>query len=246
MSIDFNADVGEGLDDAPLVPLLTSVNVACGLHAGSPATIDRTVSLALSHGVQIGAHPSYPDRENFGRTEMDVVPAELHSLILFQLGALDAIVRARGGKLVHLKLHGALYNRAARDLEVARAVALAVCSYRSDLVLVGLAGSRSIEAARAAGVAAAGEAFAARRYLADGSLMPRSHPGSVLTDAREAAEQALHIARDGYAIAANGSRVRIAAETLCMHGDSPGAPAIARAVGEQLDSAGIRVAPLGR
>ena len=245
MSIDLNADVGEGLDDAPLLPLLTSANVACGLHAGSPASIDRTVSLALLHRVRIGAHPSYADRENFGRTEMELAADELRSLILFQLGAVDAIVRARGGKLVHVKPHGALYNRSARDRALARAVAEAVQSYRSDLVLVGLAGSCSIDAAREAGLVTAGEAFADRRYLPDGSLMPRSQRGSVLTDAAGAAEQALHIARDGYAVASDGTRVRIAAETLCLHGDTPGAPLIARAVREQLESAGIPVAPLG-
>jgi 5-oxoprolinase (ATP-hydrolysing) subunit A len=244
MSIDLNADVGEGLDDAPLMPLLTSANIACGLHAGSAATIDRSVSLAVLHGVRIGAHPSYADRENFGRTDMNLSSGEVETLVLSQLGAVDAIVRARGGKLSHVKPHGALYNRAARDRELARAVARAVYGYRSDLVLVGLAGSCALEVAREVGLAAAGEAFADRRYLPDGTLMPRAQRGSVLTDAAEAAEQAVHIARDGYAIASDGTRVRIAAATLCLHGDTPGAAALARAVREQLEAAGITVAPL--
>jgi UPF0271 protein len=244
MSIDLNADVGEGMDDGEIIPLLTSVNVACGLHAGSPAIIDRTVSRALSSGARIGAHPSYADREGFGRREIDLSPDEVQSLLLFQLGAVDAIVRARGGRLAHVKPHGALYNRAARDAELARAIALAVRSYRADLVLVGLAGSVSIEAAHAIGLPAAAEAFADRRYLPNGALMPRSQPGSVLTDAAAAADQAVHLARDGYVVASDGSRLRISAATICLHGDTPGAAVIARTVRERLADAGIAVAPL--
>ena len=244
MSIDLNADVGEGMDDGAIIPLLTSVNVACGLHAGGPATIDRTVSLALSSRARIGAHPSYADRENFGRTEMDLTADEVQSLLLFQLGAVDAIVRSRGGKLAHVKPHGALYNRAARDAGLAQAIALAVRSYRRDLVLVGLAGSLSIAAAREAGLSAAGEAFADRRYLPSGALMPRSQPGSVLTDPLAAAEQAVHIARDGFVVASDGSRLRVSADTLCLHGDTPGAAVIARTVRGRLQDAGVALAPL--
>jgi len=242
--MDLNADLGEGMDDGPILPFLTSANVACGLHAGGPVTMDRTVAQALARGVRIGAHPGYPDRENFGRTPMDLPLEEVRALVLYQLGALDAFVRARGGRLSHVKAHGALYNRAAKDLPLARAIAEAVRAYRGDLVLVGLAGSAQLSEARALGLRAVGEAFADRRYLPDGSLMPRSEPGSVLRQAAEAAEQALRIAKEGFVVAADGSRVRVDAETLCLHGDTAGAVQMARAVRERLESAGVGIAPL--
>jgi len=242
--MDLNADLGEGMDDGPILPFLTSANVACGLHAGGPATMDRTVAQALARGVRIGAHPGYPDRENFGRTAMDLPLEEVRALVLYQLGALDAFVRVRGGRLSHVKAHGALYNRAAKDSPLARAIAEAVRAYRGDLVLVGLAGSAQLSEARAIGLRAVGEGFADRRYLPDGSLMPRSEPGSVLREAAEAAEQALRIATDGFVVAADGSRVRVDAETLCLHGDTAGAVEMARAVRERLESAGVGIAPL--
>jgi 5-oxoprolinase (ATP-hydrolysing) subunit A len=242
--MDLNADLGEGMDDGPILPFLTSANVACGLHAGGPTTMDRTVAQALARGVRIGAHPGYPDRENFGRTAMDMPLEEVRALVLYQLGALDAFVRARGGRLSHVKAHGALYNRAAKDAPLARAIAEAVRAYRGDLVLVGLAGSVQLSEARALGLRAVGEAFADRRYLPDGSLMPRSEPGSVLHEGAEAAEQALRIAKDGFVVAADGSRVRVDAETLCLHGDTAGAVEMARAVRERLESAGVGIAPL--
>ncbi|HWE23126.1 MAG TPA: 5-oxoprolinase subunit PxpA [Myxococcales bacterium] len=244
MTIDLNADVGEGCDDESLLPFLTSANVACGLHAGGPAIMDRTVALALERGVRVGAHPGYDDRANFGRKEMDLPDDEVEDLVLYQIGALDGFVRSRGGQLVHVKAHGALYNRAARELPLARAVARAVRRYRKDLVLVGLAGSKLLAAAEEVGIPGAGEAFADRRYLSSGALMPRSQAGSVLTDPAEAAEQALHIARDGYVIASDGARLSVAARTLCLHGDTPGAPRIAAAVRERLEAARIRIAPL--
>jgi len=242
--MDLNADVGEGMDDAPLLPLLTSANVACGLHAGGPLLMDRTVALALSHRLAVGAHPGYADRAHFGRDATELPLEEVRALVLYQVGALDGFVRARGGRLVHVKAHGALYNQAAKDRALAAAVAEAVRAYRSDLILVGLAGSVQLEAARAIGLRAAGEAFADRRYLPDGSLMPRSQPGAVLQDAAEAAEQAARIAEEGHAVASDGSRVRIDAETICLHGDTPGAVAFARAIRARLESKGILIAPL--
>ncbi|MCA1828022.1 MAG: LamB/YcsF family protein [Myxococcales bacterium] len=232
MKIDLNADLGEGMDDAAILPFLTSANVACGMHAGDPSAMDRTVELALKQGVRIGAHPGYADKANFGRTDQELSEPGLRALLLYQLGAIDAIVRARGGVLRHVKAHGALYNRAAKDRELARVIAETVRDFGRDLVLVGLAGSVQIDAARAAGLKAAGEAFADRRYLADGSLMPRSRPGAVLHDPAEAAAQALRIVREGRA------------QTLCMHGDTPGASAIAAAVRAALESAGVAIAPL--
>jgi len=242
--MDLNADVGEGMDDAPLIPLITSANVACGFHAGGPLVMDRTVALALSHRVAVGAHPGYADRANFGREPMELPSEEVRALVLYQVGALEGFVRARGGRLAHVKAHGGLYNRAAKDRALAIAIAEAVHAYRSDLVLVGLAGSVQLEAARKVGLRAVGEAFADRRYLPDGSLIPRSQPEAVLHDAAEAAEQAMRIAAEGYAIASDGSQLRIDAETICLHGDTPGAVALARAVRERLESSGIVIAPL--
>jgi UPF0271 protein len=244
MSIDLNADLGEGMDDEAILPFLTSANVACGMHAGGPAMMERTVALSLARGVQVGAHPGYADRANFGRLDVDLSLDEVESLVLYQIGALDAFVRARGGRLFHVKAHGALYNRAAKDAGLARAIASAVRRFSPELVLVGLAGSRLIEAAREAGLPAAGEGFADRRYQPDGSLVPRSKPGAVLEDPAEAAEQALLLAREGAVIASDGSRLRIRAQTLCLHGDTPGATKIARAVRERLAQAGVEVAAL--
>src|SRR5438105_5275338 len=206
--------------------------------------MDCTVALALSHRVAVGAHPGYADRAHFGRDAVELPLEEVRALVVYRVGALDGFVRARGGRLVHVKAHGALYNRAAKDRALAVAVAEAVHAFRSDLILVGLAGSVQLEAARAVGLRAAGEAFADRRYLKDGSLMPRSRPGAVLHDAAEAADQALRIARDSVAIADDGSTVRVEAQTICLHGDTPGAALIARAVRERLESSGIPVRPL--
>jgi len=243
-TIDLNADVGEGLDDEALLPFLTSVNVACGLHAGGPEVMDRVVALARERGVRIGAHPGYDDRKNFGRLDVELSAPAATVLVLFQIGALEAFVRAHGGSLVHVKPHGALYNRAARDPALAGAICEGVRKAGGTLVVVGLAGSCLVAAAKAAGLPAAGEAFADRRYLPDGSLMARSQQGSVLTDPAEAADQALSIARDGSVTTSTGSRLAVRAQTLCLHGDTPGAALIARAVRERLEAEGVRVAAL--
>ena len=234
MKIDLNADLGEGMDDAALLPFLTSANVACGMHAGGPETMDRTIALALERGVRVGAHPGYADKASFGRTDQQLSEPDLRALLLYQLGAIDAIVRARGGRLSHVKTHGALYNRAAKDRALACAIAEIVRGFDRSLVLVGLAGSVQIEEAKRAGLRAAGEAFADRQYLPDGSLMPRSQAGAVLHDPAEAAAQALRLVRDE----------RIGAETICLHGDTPGATQIAQAVRDALESAGVAIAPL--
>jgi UPF0271 protein len=241
--IDLNADLGEGLDDEPLLPFLTSANVACGAHAGSPAIMDRTVALLLERGIRIGAHPGYADRGNFGRNEVELDSAQVHQLISSQLELLDEIVRRRGGRLSHVKAHGALYNRAARDRALAGAIARAVRAHAADLKLFGLAGSVQLDAARDAGLLPVAEAFADRRYLASGALVPRSQPGAILHHPEDAAAQALSIARDGFALAADGTRVAIAAQTLCLHGDTPGAAAIAQAIHARLESAGVEIAP---
>lgn len=246
MSIDLNADVGEGMDDAMLLPYVTSANVACGLHAGDPSTMDATVALALAHGVRVGAHPGYPDRANFGRALTEMPADAVENLVLYQVSALDGFVHSRGGTLTHVKPHGALYHSGAEFPDIARAIAEGVRRVRSQLVLVGAASSMLIEAAREAGLPVAEEAFADRRYLPDGSLVPRGRPGAVLTDPEEAAEQALQLARDSLVVASDGSRLSIRADTICLHGDTPGAAEIARRIHERFRDAGVRIAPLDR
>jgi UPF0271 protein len=249
--IDLNADVGESFgawplgDDARLIPLVTSVNVACGFHAGDPVTIERTVARAVAVGVAVGAHPGYPDLAGFGRRDMDLTAAEVEAAVVYQIGAVAAFARAAGSDLRHVKPHGALYNRAARDPATAEAIARAVRRSSSELVLVGLAGSELLAAGEAAGLTTAAEAFADRAYEPDGSLRSRRLPDAVLGTAAAAA-QAVAIARDGRAVAVGGSRLAIRADTLCIHGDSPAAVEIAIAVRAALAAAGIEIAPVGR
>jgi UPF0271 protein len=244
LSIDLNADVGEGMPDEDLLPFVTSVNVACGFHAGDPATMDATVSLALARGVRVGAHPGYADRENFGRVAVAMPADEVEDLVLYQVAALEGFVRSRGGRLAHVKPHGALYHQGAEFPDVARAIAEGVRRFRPDLILMGSAGSMLLEAGREAGLPVAAEAFADRRYRPDGTLTPRSRPDALLTDPEEAAAQAVSLARDGFAVASDGTRLSIAADSICLHGDTPGAAAIARRVSQRLREEGIPVAPL--
>ncbi|MDQ3871199.1 MAG: LamB/YcsF family protein [Chloroflexota bacterium] len=250
MQIDLNSDVGEsygawslGQDDA-LIPLVTSVNIACGLHAGDPAVMTRTVRLALSAGVVVGAHPGYPDLQGFGRREIAMERADLQASIVYQIGALAGIAGAAGIQLRHVKPHGALYNRAAADAVVAEAVAEAVRAYPADLILVGLAGSVLLDVGRARGLPVAAEAFADRAYEPDGTLRSRRLPGAVLPRPADAAAQAVAIVRDGQVRAHGGETVTVRADTLCIHGDTPGAPQYARAVRRALEDAGVALAPL--
>ena len=245
--IDLNADVGEsfgawpmGADEA-LIPLVSSVNIACGAHAGDPATILRTVALAASHGVAIGAHPGYPDLAGFGRRDLDMTPADLRASLIVQVGAIQTAARVVGATVRHVKPHGALYNRAAVDARVATTIAEAIRDLDPSLVLVGLAGSQSIAAGRAAGLAVGEEAFADRCYEADGSLRSRLRPGALLGP-DDAAVQAVAIVRDGSVGAGDGSRLAVRADTICIHGDSPDAVGIAQAVVAALGAAGIRIA----
>ena len=250
-TIDLNADVGESYgawtmgDDAALLPLVTSANVACGAHAGDPLVMARTVALARRLGVSVGAHPGYPDRDGFGRRDLPMTAEELRASLLAQLGALDAIARAAGVTLRHVKPHGALYNRAAADPALAELVADSVRSVSPSLVLVGLAGSALLTAGREAGLAVAAEAFVDRAYEADGSLRSRRLPDAVHHDAAVAAEQARSIAVDGRVRAHDGTWLTVQADTLCVHGDSPGAPAIAAAVRAVLADAGVQLAAPG-
>lgn len=241
-AIDLNGDVGEGLGSDPeLIPLLSSVNVACGGHAGDPATMAATVALAAAAGAAIGAHPGYPDREAFGRRELGLPADEIEATVLEQVEALAEVAAAAGARIRHVKAHGALYNRAAIDPEAAAAVARAVGRFDRGVVLVGLAGSIQLAAARDAGLRVAAEAFPDRAYEPDGTLRSRSLEGAVLTDSALVAARAVRMARDGEVVASDGSLVRLRAETLCLHGDTPGAVGHARAVRAALAAAGIAV-----
>ncbi len=251
--IDLNADVGEGFGawsigtDEALLAHVTSVNVACGFHAGDPSVIDRTVARAVSAGVAVGAHPGYFDLRGFGRREMRVPLAEVEADVLYQVGALAAFARAHGAPLTHVKPHGALYNQAADDGELARAIARGVARADPGLVMVGLAGSPSMrDAAAAAGLRFAAEAFVDRAYDARGRLVPRSQPGAVIEDAAAAAAAALRLAVDRSVVASDGSVVAVLADTLCLHGDNPRALELARAVREALAGAGVSVQALAR
>jgi UPF0271 protein len=252
MRIDLNADVGESFgpwpmgDDARLIPLVTSINVACGFHAGDPLTIERTVKLAFRHGIVVGAHPGYPDLAGFGRRDMEMPPQELEAAVLYQVAAVAGFARAAGTELRHVKPHGALYNRAARDAAVAEPVARAVARVSTALVLVGPPGSVLLDAGVAVGLPTAAEAFADRAYEPDGSLRSRSLPGALLTDSEAVAHQALTIARDGRVTALDGSTIRLRADTICLHGDTPGAVRHARAVRAALEAAGVEIRAFGR
>lgn len=244
MSVDLNADVGEGMDDAELMPYVTSANVACGMHAGDPVTMDQTVELALSRGVRVGAHPGYPDRANFGRVAIEMAADEIENLVVYQVSALEGFVRSRGSRLTHVKPHGALYHSGAEFPDVARAIAEGVRRVGTELVLVGASGSMLVGAGREAGLPVAEEAFADRRYRSDGTLVPRGRPNALITDPDEAAEQAVQLARDGIVVADDSSRISVRADTICLHGDTPGAAEIARRIHERFRSAGIRIAPV--
>ena len=240
-TIDLNADLGEGYNDAAVMPHISSANIACGFHAGDAATMQRTVALCVQHGVAIGAHPSLHDPQNFGRREIEVSADEVHAQTLYQIGALATFARASGTALHHIKPHGALYNMAARDRALADAIAGAVRDFDASLILVGLAGSMSTRAARAAGLRTASEAFCDRRYRADGSLTPRAQAGSVIENIDDAIAQAVSIATRNVAIADDGSLVHIEADTLCVHGDRSNAGEFAQRLRQALERAGLRV-----
>ena len=251
LRIDLNSDVGESFGawrlgrDESLIPHVTSVNVACGFHAGDPVVMTRTVELARQHGVAVGAHPGYPDLPGFGRRDLEMTADELRAALLYQLGALAGVARAAGVELRHVKAHGALYNRSATDSELARTLAEAVLTFSRELVLVGLAGSRMLAAAEEAGLRTAAEAFADRAYEPDGTLRSRREPDAMLTDPAVVSQRAIEIARDGCVRAWDGTEIELKADTICLHGDTPGAPELAAAVRGALGSAGIRVLALG-
>ena len=248
-SIDLNSDLGESYgawrmgDDAAMIELVTSANVACGFHAGDPAGILRTVKAAAERGVAIGAHVSYPDLAGFGRRDMDIAPADLTADVVYQIGALSGLAAAVGSKVRYVKPHGALYNRIAVDAVQGAAVIAALKAVDPTLVLMGLAGAPILDQARAAGLAVVAEAYADRAYTPAGHLVPRREAGAVLHDASLIAARMVRLATEGVVEAIDGSVIRIDAQSICVHGDSPGAVAIAREVRGRLEAAGFAVAP---
>lgn len=250
LRIDLNADVGESFgarrigDDEPIFRYVTSANVACGFHAGNPSIIAATITAAAARHVSVGAHPSYPDAAGFGRQTMEMALDDLRSLIVYQVGAVAAIARLLGARITHVKPHGALYNDAARNAALATAVADAVASYDRNLILVGLAGSLSTAAGKAAGLRVAAEAFCDRAYEADGTLRPRSMPDALIEDPKQAAAQAVEIALKKQVRTSQGHVIKVNAQTLCVHGDSPAAIAKALAIRAALTQAGVLLTKL--
>jgi len=248
--IDLNCDIGESFGawamgaDAQVMPWITSANIACGFHAGDFSTMRQTVALALKHGVAIGAHVSLPDLQGFGRRELRVSTDEAYAMTLYQIGALAAFARAAGTRVAHVKPHGALYNMAAKDAELADAIARAVLDAGDGLALVGLAGSELTKAGARLGLHVVNEAFADRRYEADATLMPRRERDAVIDDVDAAVAQAVQIVTMGNVQARDGSIVRIAADTLCVHGDRTDAGTFARRLRQALEDAAVVVAAL--
>ena len=247
--IDLNADLGESFgawrlgDDKALLAIVSSANIACGFHAGDPLTIRRACAGAVARGVTIGAQVSYRDLAGFGRREMVVPPEELTAEVLYQIAALDGIARAEGARVGYVKPHGALYNRCVRDPVQAAAVVAAVSAYDPGLPVLALPGSETVKAAADAGLTVVAEAFADRAYRADGTLVPRGQPGAVISDPDRAAARAASMATGHALESEDGQRVEVRARSICVHGDTPGAVALARAVRDALERAGVRVAP---
>jgi UPF0271 protein len=240
--IDFNCDLGEGCgNDAAILPFISSASLACGFHAGDYATLRDAIAACIAAGVAIGAHPSFPDREGFGRREQSLSPADIHALVVYQVGATAALARAAGGRLAHVKPHGALYNLAARDAVCAQAVAAAVADVDRDLLLYGLSGSALTTAGEALGLGVVHEVFAERRYSANGQLLTRGEPGAVIEDLQDSIDQLHRLLLDGVVIARDGEAVRLRADSVCLHGDRPDAAEFARSLRSALDRLGVRV-----
>lgn len=247
MKMDLNSDLGESLgawrmgDDAAMLDIVSSANVACGFHGGDPAGILETLKAAQERGVMVGAHVSYPDLIGFGRRNMDVASSDLVAGVIYQIGALQGLAQAAGTRVRYVKPHGALYNTIAQDKRQAHDVIHAIRAIDPGLVLVALAGSPLIAWARDAGLTVVAEAFADRGYTPEGALVSRREPGAVLHDVEQIAERMLTLVRDGVVRAVDGSDVRIAADSICVHGDSPGAVAIARHLRQRFEQEGVRI-----
>lgn len=243
---DLNCDMGEGIgNDKAIIPFITSANIACGYHAGDEATMRETVMLAKEAGVAIGAHPSFPDRENFGRTEIkNITPNEVYELVMAQMKILHKIVESCEAKLQHVKPHGALYNMAAKDSKLSTAVAHAVYDFDKNLVLFGLSGSHLISEAKAIGLKTASEVFADRTYQNDGSLTPRTHPNTLIDDEEQSVKQVLQMLQSATVTSTSGQEISIVAETICLHGDGKNAVPFSKRIFEELNKKGISIKPI--
>ena len=251
MRIDINSDMGESFGaysighDAGLMTSITSANVAAGFHAGDPSVLRDTIRLAKRHGVAVGAHPGFPDLVGFGRREMNVTPREAEDFVLYQIAAVAGVAAAEGVRLQHVKAHGALFNMAVRNGERAAAIARAVAAFDKSLIFFGLPGSELLAAGRAAGLRVAAEVFADRAYEADGTLASRRKPGSVIHDADAVVARAVRMAVDNTVVATDGSIVSLDADTICVHGDTPGSDVLAARIRAGFERAGVRVKALG-
>jgi len=251
MRIDLNADVGESFgaftigDDAGLMKVVTSANVAAGFHAGDPSVLRRTIRMAKTHGVAVGAHPGFPDLAGFGRREMHVTTQEAEDLVLYQLAAVAGVAAAEGARLQHVKAHGALFNMAAVDRDLAEALVRAVASFDRTLILFASPGSEMASAAGRLGLRVAHEVFADRAYDSNGRLVPRQQAGAVVHDVDVVVARAVRLATDGTVVALDGSVLKLDAHTMCVHGDTPGAARLAEAVRQGLEAAGVMVAAIG-
>lgn len=245
--VDLNCDLGESFGaykigmDEEVVPHVTSINVACGYHAGDPLIMEQTVALAKKHGVAVGAHPGFPDLMGFGRRPMTVTPTEAGAYVKYQVGALMAFAQGQGLKLQHVKPHGALYNMAAKDEKLAAGIAEAIASVDKDLMLMGLAGSVMLTEAEKAGLKTISEVFADRAYNDDGSLVNRKLPGAVIHDPEEACARAVKMAKEGKVTSINGKEIAIKADSICVHGDNAQAIALVTKIRSALEAEGINV-----
>ena len=249
-AVDLNSDLGEsfgaytiGMDSAVLHHI-SSANVACGWHAGDPEVMERTVRAAVASGTAVGAHPGYPDLLGFGRRNMALSPSEARTAVMYQVGAIQAFLRANGAKLQHVKPHGALYNTAAKDMALALAICEGVRAVAPDAIILGLAGSCLLKAAQQLGLRWASEVLADRAYQADGSLVPRSQPGAVITDPDCAIRRAVRMVKEGVVTTADGTELPILAHSICVHGDNPAAVAFVEAIHAALVAEGIKVSKL--
>lgn len=243
ITCDLNCDMGEGIgNDAAIIPYITSANIACGYHAGDEATMRDTVMLAKSAGVAIGAHPSFLDKENFGRTEIKAItPRQVYELVTTQLHLFQKIVLECNAQLHHLKPHGALYNMAARDPSLAQAIAHALYDFDKSLILFGLSGSHLITEAKAMGIRTSSEVFADRTYQDDGSLTPRTQPNALIHDEEQSLKQVLQMIKNGKVISTSGNEISITAETICLHGDGENAVAFAKSIYNRLKAENIEM-----
>jgi 5-oxoprolinase (ATP-hydrolysing) subunit A len=251
MRIDINSDMGESFGaytighDAGLMKSITSANVAAGFHAGDPSVLRETIRLAKAHGVAIGAHPGFPDLIGFGRRELNVTPKEAEDFVLYQIAAVAGVAGAEGVSVQHVKPHGALFNMAVRNAELAAAIARAVAAFDRSLILFGLPGSEILSAGRAAGLRVAAEVFADRAYEPDGTLASRRKPGSVIHDAAAVVARAVRMVEDQTVVAIDGTVVPLQADTICVHGDTPGSDDLAAKIRTGFEAGGIAVKPIG-